>query len=102
MLWPSVLLVVIGLLNAGCGYLIWRRRVYGLIAGYDPRHPPPNPERLARWIGIWSIVIGTWCMSAGVAIALLPQRAGLIVRVMAFGILPAAAITIVGAFKRAR
>jgi hypothetical protein len=83
MAWPVVLLVVCGLLEAGCGWLIWRRRVYRLIAGYNARRPPPHPERLACWIGVSCLVLGAVSVAGGAAITLWPLHARAAARVMA-------------------
>ena len=102
MLWPAVLLVAVGLLNGGLGYLIWRRNVYGLIAGYDARRPPPNPERLARWIGKWSVALGVTCLAAGIGVGVFPVHVGAIVRTMAVMVIAIVAVTIIGALRRSR
>jgi hypothetical protein len=102
MFWPVLLLVVIGLVNAGCGYLIWRRKVYGLIAGYDPRRPPANPAALARWVGACGIVLGAVCISTGAAVALDPGGSQTIVRTMAALVIGIVAVLFAGSRRAAR
>jgi hypothetical protein len=63
----STLLALIGAVNIVVGYLIRYRQQYGLIAGYDPKRHP-SPERLARWMGGWSLALGVESLIAAIAI----------------------------------
>ena len=79
---PAALLVLIGAVNLGVGYLIRYRKQYGLIAGYDSKRQP-NPERLARWVGGWTLGLGIECLVAGVAIGARAAEARLVLQVFA-------------------
>lgn len=94
--WPTVLLVVVGLLEAASGWLVWKHKMYWLIAGYDARRPPPHPERLARWIGVSCLVLGVVCVASGGGIALWPSRARAIARLMALLIVVTVGVLFVG------
>lgn len=97
--WAAFLLVAIGALNALLGYLIRYRKQYGLIAGYDPRRLA-NPERLARWVGGWSIVIGIECIAAGIAAARRPADIRVILRVFAVAVIVSVIAMVTGSSRR--
>ena len=99
--WLMSILLAIGGLNAWLGYLIRYRHEYGLIAGYDMRRVP-DPERLARWLGGWGIVLGLACMTAAIAASTAPQYIGPILRVMAAVILLSVMLAVGGSISRAR
>ena len=95
-----VLLFAVGALNIACGFLIWRRRVYGLIAGYDARRPPPDPERLARWVGVGGIAIGIWCAAAAALLVIAPEHVKATMRIFAAGVVGGVIVLAVGYLNR--
>jgi hypothetical protein len=100
LLWGAALLLAVGALNAWLGYLIWHRRVYGLIAGYDARRPPRDPERLGRWVGVGSVVLGGACIVTALALAAFPAHAVSVMRAFGPTVVCVVTIMIAGAVRR--
>jgi len=82
----STLLALIGAVNIVVGYLIRYRRQYGLIAGYDPKRHA-NPERLARWMGGWSLALGVESLLASIAIGAHVRDPRLVLQVFAVAVI---------------
>ena len=96
----AIFLALIGAVNLVVGYLIRYRQQYGLMAGYDPKRLP-NPERLARWMGGWSMALGVEALAAALAIGAGAADAQLALRVFAVAVLVSVVVMFVGSRGRA-
>jgi len=97
----SALLALIGAVNFVVGYLIRYRQQYGLIAGYDAKRNP-NPERLARWVGGWSMALGMESVIAASAMGARAADSRLVLRVFAVAVIVSVIVMFAGSRSRGK
>jgi hypothetical protein len=68
----SLIVGFVGLAIGLPGYVTWRRRWPGMIAGFDPSRCS-DVDGLTRWVGGASVIIGGACLLAAVLIYAAPQ-----------------------------
>jgi hypothetical protein len=95
----ATFLAFIGAVNLGVGYLIRYRRQYGLIAGYDPKRTA-NPERLARWVGGWSMALGFEALISALAIGGRVADRRIVLPVFAVAVIVSAIFMFAGSRRR--
>jgi uncharacterized membrane protein YadS len=101
MSWVTFLLLAFGLLNAWLGYLIRYRREYGLMAGFDLTRVR-DPQRLARWVGGCSMVMGAACVAAGISMLTWPNRAPELRQAIAIVVIASLLALFIGGQRRTR
>lgn len=52
--------LIVGLLMFLCGWLIWKKKKLGLIAGFQESEYKGDKEKLAKDMGVFSIFIGVF------------------------------------------